>query len=257
MGFGRSGTSLMGGILHQMGFYMGENLYPPRDSNPRGFFECDFINGINERILKPYDYNLSNKINPEPQKLHSPFSPGEGHRWLAYITRETIVDSTDSEVLQDIRKATSIKNFAYKDPRFNYTLDVWMPYLKEDVVFICMFRNPAETVESVVTECATAEYLTNFSITHHLTERLWLNSYSHLLLKVKPGFSSRFVFIHYHQLLSGSIMEKLSNLFMTKIDNQFVEKKLNRTRTKYQVMTETDEVYEHLCNLAQFDQEDC
>jgi hypothetical protein len=253
MGFGRSGTSLMGGILHQAGYFLGEGLYPPRHSNPKGFFECAFINGINERILQPYDYNLRNILSPVPGIFYSPFIPGEGHRWLTYIQKEIRVKSSDSLIHGDISKAVEVKNFAYKDPRFNYTLDVWMPYLKEDTVFICMFRNPADTVASVIRECASAEYLSSFTIDNQLAEQLWINSYNHLLRKVTSTFSKQFIFIHYQQLLSGSILEKLSDKLQAKIDGQFIEKSLNRTQTMYKVCHETRVLYEKLCTLAEYE----
>ena len=66
MGFGRSGTSLMAGILLNSGYYLGDDLYPARESNPTGFFENSFINGINEQILKNYDcISTSNNIRYE------------------------------------------------------------------------------------------------------------------------------------------------------------------------------------------------
>jgi hypothetical protein len=252
LGFGRSGTSLMGGILHQAGYYMGDGLYPPRHSNPKGFFECAFINGINERILRYYDYNLLNDTYPDLGKVYSPFCPGEGHRWLTYIATDIQVKSNDRSIPEDILRAVSIPNFAYKDPRFNYTLDVWLPFFKEDVVFLCMFRDPAETVESVITECATAEYLCDFAITHQLAEELWYNSYTRLLQKFNQISSRKFIFIHYEQLLSGSILDKIADFLCIKINDRFVEKTLYRTKTKYQVSVKTREVYERLCSLADF-----
>ena len=44
LGSGRSGTSMIAGILHKAGYFMGDNLYPPRSANPKGFFENWEIN---------------------------------------------------------------------------------------------------------------------------------------------------------------------------------------------------------------------
>ncbi|NIM13858.1 MAG: sulfotransferase family protein, partial [Candidatus Aminicenantes bacterium] len=49
LGSGRSGTSMIAGILHKAGYFMGDNLYPPRSANPKGFFENWEINEINEK----------------------------------------------------------------------------------------------------------------------------------------------------------------------------------------------------------------
>ena len=52
IGCGRSGTSMLAGILHQNGWSLGEDLYiEPSDSNPKGFFEDRDVNSINEELL--------------------------------------------------------------------------------------------------------------------------------------------------------------------------------------------------------------
>jgi len=38
LGSGRSGTSMVAGTLAKSGYFMGDNLYPARESNPKGFF---------------------------------------------------------------------------------------------------------------------------------------------------------------------------------------------------------------------------
>ncbi len=253
MGFGRSGTSLMGGILHQAGYYMGDNLYPPRDSNPKGFFECGFINGINEKILQPYDFYLQDKSFPDLGKPHSPYCPGKGHRWLSYISKEAHVTSNDESVSQDIKKAINVQNFAYKDPRFNYTLDAWLPYLKKDIVFICMFRDTADTIESIILESARAKYLANFAINYQIAEQLWINSYNHLFRKLNQGeYGRNFFFIHYNQLLSGSVIGSLSNKLEINIDDSFVDPSLNRTRSNYKTSINAQSVFKTLCKLADY-----
>ena len=252
MGFGRSGTSLMGGILHQAGYYMGEGLYPARHSNPKGFFECALINGINERILEPYDYKNQNNDYPNLGKVFSPYNPGTGHRWLSYITEETRIGSHDSLVKQQIKESVSVLNFAYKDPRFNYTLNIWMPFLKKDTVFLCIFRNPSDTIDSVIKECSTAEYLADFAINQKLTEILWQNSYSHLLRIVRQYPARKFVFIHYNQLLEGTVTDMLSSLLRTDINSHFADQSLNRTSSKYIVNRKTQKIYKHLCQLANY-----
>lgn len=236
---------------------MGNNLYPPRHSNPKGFFECETINSINEKILKPYDYYLGNEDFPKWEKSYSPFYPGEGHRWISLIGDGTQIVSDDNTVFESIKNAVGISGFAYKDPRFNYTLDVWMPFLPVDCVFVCMFRNPSETVESVLKECASAEYLADFAIQRELAEELWFNSYQHLLRMVKKFSERSFLFVHYNQLLSGTVTEQLSTVLHTKISNHFAESLLYRTRSRYIVPPKIREVYLELCDLAQIDSSGC
>ena len=51
MGSGRSGTSMIAGMLAKEDYFFGDNLYQARDPNPKGFFEDPEINDINETIL--------------------------------------------------------------------------------------------------------------------------------------------------------------------------------------------------------------
>lgn len=52
-GCGRSGTGLMAGCLKKAEYFMGNNLYGKNDANPKGFFEDESINKINEDLLEP------------------------------------------------------------------------------------------------------------------------------------------------------------------------------------------------------------
>lgn len=252
MGFGRSGTSLMGGILHQAGYYMGEDLYPPRISNPMGFFENATINGINERILEKYDYCSQSTKFAAFEKCWSPYKPGEGHRWLSYIPSGIDITASSNSIESEINKALSHSVFAYKDPRFNYTLSVWEPFLPKDTLFLCLFREPGITIRSILTECETADYLSDFSITQDLAEDLWLNSYHHLLKKRESIDPDRFIFIHYQQLLSGEILLYLSNLLQIELNNKFISNQLNRTQKGIIVSETSKRLYTQLCDLSKF-----
>jgi hypothetical protein len=252
MGFGRSGTSLMGGILHSTGYYMGENLYPPRHSNPMGFFENDFINGINERILEKYDFSLLTADYPKFEKPFSPYKPYYGHRWLTYISPEMTINQDDPILGFKIREAVARPSFAYKDPRFNYTLPVWEKYLDEEVILICMFRQPDITVESVIKECATADYLSQFYIDRELAYKLWYNSYTRLIRNLETVNQKRIIFIHYQQLLNRQALSGLSEILQAPLDYSFVSDELNRTQSAGKVPEEVMKVYLTLCDLAAY-----
>lgn len=250
MGFGRSGTSLMSGILHKAGYFMGRNLYPPRNSNPKGFFENAYINGINERILSAYD-NKPQK-NTSQTIYHTPYNPGYGQRWLSYIPPGTKIRCKEDDILTDIERATKIPNFAYKDPRFNYTLGIWLPYLNSGTIFICMFREPEITIQSVLTECHSAEYLSNFDINHKLAEEIWINSYQFLLINYYYQNPNKFVFIHYKQLLNNEKLDELSEILQQELKTDFININLNRTKSFYKISNETIKTYKYLCNLSGF-----
>ncbi len=238
--------------MHHAGYFLGENLYPPRNTNPKGFFENDVINGINEKIMMPYDSkHLQGKYGLN-EKRHSPFNPGYGHRWLSYIQKDIKVELTDKSLIDEIQLAVTAENFAYKDPRFNYTLEVWMPYLRPSVTFICMFREPDKTMQSVVDECRTADYLSDFQISLEVSEELWCQSYSRLLRTAASNRTDDFIFIHYRQLLSGEVIPGLSDRLEVNLSADFADRQLDRTRTSYVTGTHTNQLYQHLCDLANY-----
>ena len=237
MGFGRSGTSLMGGILHQTGYYMGDNLYPPRDSNPKGFFENNFINGINEQILSQYDLIKGHHYCLN----YSPFKPNYGHRWLSYITPSTNIVLDNFEIICEIKKALSYPNFAYKDPRFNYTFPIWDQISEKKLKYICIYRDPGAVINSVIKECETAE---------KLAFELWNNNYINILNKLNDSLLSRFLFINYNQFYQKKNYEKISNFLGGKISSNFFSKNLNRSKKQKFIPAETKKIYSELNKLS-------
>ena len=126
LGFGRSGTSLMGGLLYHAGYFLGNHLHPARATNPKGFFEDVVINRINELILENFDNSIIRPDYPRYSKPYSPYSPGHGHRWLSLIKPGTLISCNNKEIIKQIIDAIDFKQpLAFKDPRFNYTLPVW------------------------------------------------------------------------------------------------------------------------------------
>lgn len=54
VGTGRSGTSMVAGMMNYLGFYMGVNLVPANRNNPAGHFEDNTFKQLNLSFLKDY-----------------------------------------------------------------------------------------------------------------------------------------------------------------------------------------------------------
>lgn len=236
LGSGRSGTSLAAGLLSKSGYFMGDNLYPPRNSNPKGFFEAPEINGINESLLT---YVL-------PQKIGADEIPGDGQRWLARVDLDVVFPQDDS-VIQRIRHVTQREPYCFKDPRFSYTLPVWRPYLS-NTVFICIFRDPATTVKSILKECRDLEYLHSLTIDREVTQEVWFLIYKHIL--DIHSHKGDWLFVHYEQLLSEKGLNKFEQFTGAKIDRSFPEKVLNRSTPDFITSKKMNEIYRQLCELS-------
>jgi len=250
LGFGRSGTSLMGGILYHSGYFMGDDLYPPRESNPKGFFENEVINVINEKILSEYDYIKIRKTTDPILYKSSPFNPVYGQRWLSYIEPGTDITCFDDSIGSEIQKALNVPGFAYKDPRFNYTLPIWNRFLAGDIVKICMFRHPSATVESVIKDCKTADYLADFYIDREIIYKLWYNSYQRVLTNLSGYTDEKIIFVNYGQLLSKEILPELSEKLEVDLESDFILPELNRSLSTSIAPHNITELYETLCRLS-------
>lgn len=157
-GSGRSGTSLVAGILAKDGYYIGTDYIRPTDSNPKGFFEGQEINDVNEKILEKIVATRSSFTTrflrrvpflEEIVKNDRPIK-GKGQLWLARVPLDAHVKS-NSSINDQIRHQTARVPFCFKDPRFCYTLPVWRPFLdNHTTVFVCVFRDPGDTIKSIL-----------------------------------------------------------------------------------------------------------
>lgn len=239
---------MVGGMLHEAGYFMGEDLYPARDSNPKGFFENDFINGINERILKSYDLKkgLIQRLFSRRTNIQS---LGKGQHWLSAIPVDINIDTDDEEIINDIKLACKEKTFAYKDPRFSYTLPIWERYLPLDTVYIVVYREPSVAVSSIVKECVDIEYLKNIDISRDDAYQSWYLNYSHVLKNYKNK-AEKYFFVHYDQILSGEKIEAMSDFLSSAVASDFVDTSLRRSKSLSDIPVDVSELYDQLNKLT-------
>lgn len=242
IGSGRSGTSMLGGVLHEAGYYMGESLYPPNISNLKGFFESSITNSINEKILSNY-------------QTDERFNRDRFQRWLIIIKKNVAVKCEEEEVLNQIREETSKSlPFCYKDPRFSYTLPVWEPFLPEDKKFLCIFRKPQNTMQSIIKECANSDYLDDFYINEEYAYSVWEHIY-HRILNYDYKIQKNIIYIHYDQILKGEAVNLLSDLLEVDLNKSFPDIKLNRTNINLEDIPEKCiDIYNELCQRANFEE---
>ena len=185
---------MVAGTLARCGYFMGERLYEPRESNPKGFFESPDINGINESILAAV-------LPSRPPVIGRWFfrdRPVRRQRWLARVPLGTCMPSPVS-IDSRIARLVAREPYCFKDPRFCYTLSVWRPFLK-NVVFVCVFRDPATTAASIMKECVEAPYLLDLSMTSSIAIEVWTLMYQHIL-RVHRN-EGEWVFVHFDQMLN-------------------------------------------------------
>jgi hypothetical protein len=245
LGSGRSGTSMVAGTLSDAGYFMGDELTPPRQSNPKGFFEDHHINSINEDLLDPV-------VPTRPVfwgKERYRYRPLWWQRWLACLSVRTQI-ACSPEIAARIQSVTRREPYCFKDPRFCYTLNVWRPYLK-NVRFVCVFRSPAVTAVSILKECRDAPYLHSLDMTFRQAIRVWTQMYRHVLEIHR--FEGDWLFLHYNQLLIEEGLRRLETFLEARVDRTFPELSLRRSFSDEYVPRRTWGVYLQLCELAGYD----
>ena len=245
MGSGRSGTSMMAGVLAGAGYYMGARPMPAdfRSANPKGLFEDFEVSEINEELLDPLFPTPARTRWAQRRQARKTLGPGE--RWAATLPRDAVV-SPSSELDARIAALVATQPFCFKDPRFCYTLPAWRPHV-EDAVLVCVFREPARTANSLVTEWQSADWRT-YEMTFERGLAHWREAYRRVLdLRAMGG---EWLFLHYDQILDGSGVGRLEATLGVSVDHEFPETSLNRSPVCGEVRDTETSIYERLCELA-------
>ena len=242
LGSGRSGTSMIAGSLARAGYYMGDNLHPANPGNPKGFFEDEEINGINEALL-------AQVLRARPKLLGDWFfrsRPVQGQRWLSRLPLGTNIPCPH-DIAERIQRVTRRQPYCFKDPRFSYTLPAWRPWLG-NTVFVCVFRDPESTAQSILKECNDAHYVDSLSINFNQALQVWSLMYRHILdIHRHEG---AWLFLHYDQVLGGDGLSRLETFVDAPVDRSFPEVSLRRSFFRHPVPGKTLPVYQQLCQLA-------
>jgi hypothetical protein len=238
LGCGRSGTSLVAGMMRNSGLFMGENSYSLRYSNPKGFFEDREINNLNEELLRPY---LPSRCSHNGISYGSDM-PSKGQRWLARIPSDIKIIAGPEEI-EKIRNITRNSPFCFKDPRFCYTLECWKSEA-ETAKFIFVFRNPGDVVESILSEIKRMPYFNGFSISLEQAFETWrlINQY----VLTNHATKGEWLFLNYDDLFKLSTLIRIENFVEMDIDRNFADISLNRSRSEYNLDALTVGVYNQL-----------
>jgi hypothetical protein len=245
LGSGRSGTSMTAGVLAGAGYFMGHKPTTGRINNPYGNFEDQEINRLNERFLE--------QVIPGPEIVNGmlchPDRPRENQRWLARLPVNTVIPPI-AELIPTIQELTSHQPYCFKDPRFSYTLPVWRPYLI-DPIFLCIFREPHKTVQSIIKQLHEAPHLRGLIMDAETVLEAWCLMYRHILeVHRRHG---QWIFLHYDQIISAEGIKRLTQITGTRLADTFPKPELRKVYLKTSVTYAALEIYGSLCDVAEFD----
>ena len=178
-GVGRSGTSLVTGILGQLGFHIPQPEIKADETNPRGFGEPEWVVGFHARLMRrvrvtvfdsrPRAWDITARVAHEPE-VHD-----ELKNWLG----------------AELGAAGAL---VVKDPRIGWFLPLWMGCAAELEVppaNLTMLRHPAEILASARAWYGTWQ-------TDASRAASWLNV---MLETERATRGTRRVFVRYEDLL--------------------------------------------------------
>lgn len=244
MGCGRSGTSLVGGLVASAGYFSGHDLWPARDANPVGFYEDATVNRINEDLLAPLVPDRIPRLGRYVQR----WRPVYEHRWLVSDPVRGVPEASP-ELAQEIRHLTEHPDpWCYKDPRFSYTLPAWRPFVA-DAAFVCVFRQPGATAQSIVREVASEPIYSYLRIDEDRALTIWLHNYRSVLDRQRT--SGDWLFVHYDDILDGDGVERLGQHLGTSISRDLIDRSLRRSQPAGGLPKAAEDCYRELCELAE------
>lgn len=116
LGMHRSGTSMIAGVLHCLGIFMGGRLLGRSEYNPFGHFEDIRFIELNDRILA-----------------------AAGGDWLHVPAADEILMQADAfqAEIQRLLATDRAGSWGWKDPRTCLTLDLFFPYIENPNFIVC------------------------------------------------------------------------------------------------------------------------
>jgi hypothetical protein len=136
VGVGRSGTSLLTGVLGQLGFHVPQPEVEADDTNPRGFSEPRWAVDFHSRLLRARRVTVNDS---RPKAFESTATAADDPAALAELRAwlKGQLDAADSVVV--------------KDPRTGWFLPLWTRSSGElgvEARYVTMLRHPAEILAS-------------------------------------------------------------------------------------------------------------
>jgi len=222
-GSGRSGTSLLAGLFGNAGYFMGDDLYPPRQSNPKGFFESHDVNGLNEAIIRRA---LTERRAPaQHRELARQY--GEGHLWLLNAPLRFRPRAGRDE-RESIRRLVSREPFCFKDPRFAFTLADWLEEAPGCKV-LCAFREPGIVLNSIIDEWRREPYLATLRLSVRDIVDGWCRIYLRMLAAWREG--APVWFVEYRSIFNGHTLDAIADTADAPLNRHFPTPKLARSES--------------------------
>jgi hypothetical protein len=138
-GSGRSGTSTVAGTLKRLGLHIPQPEIPPDETNPRGFYESQWVVDFHKRLL-----------NSVPARTNDA-RPRAAEQIRAISTTDEVRDELREWLGGQVDELGPAGQILVKDPRAFWVHELWSGVAEDlglDLSYLTMLRHPAEVVQS-------------------------------------------------------------------------------------------------------------
>lgn len=235
LGAGRSGTSLVAGLLVDAGLDPGDGLVPAGPANPTGYYERLAVNRLNDELIAP---RLGESLVEVPGRL----------TWLAALPR-VIDEEVGASTSRRMRALVPAGPFCLKDPRFVYTLPAWRNVLPADTRFVCVFRDPSRVAESVRRDAERdPAYYAGYSASANEVWRAWFCMMEHVL--ERHALRGRWHFVDADDLLATGDTSGLARVLGRPVPASRIDPRLARSTPRSRAPRAVLELYATLRRRA-------
>jgi hypothetical protein len=222
LGSGRSGTSAVSSLFRkEPGIFFGYDIMGAGEGNPTGYYECEVVNALNNILLRQMigvtllDV-LPAWIAPWFEERFPWTHRDTRSLWLARPKRK-LTWRLSYDIAHLINRMSRRQPFCFKDPRFGFTLPLWRPYLPESVRFLVVFRDPAETVASIMRHAAAHYGDRPLPVTEDWAIDHWKLMYESILSQ-RRNEEARWMIVDFADVLSGEAVPALQVFADAKLD---------------------------------------
>jgi hypothetical protein len=243
VGAGRSGTSLTGLLLARAGYHVYGNTHPPDEGNPLGYFEDVDVNAANDAILAPFYCSAWRRFSRMLKR--KPYVKSTGAWLLDLAPRELESISLRPEHVDKFRKLFARTPFAYKDPRFSFTLGALAALIPKNTFHLCVFRDPLQVVESSRKHALRS----GVDVDDKYCFAVWEAHYR-CLFEHRRKLGGQWLFISYQQLIDGVAVLRMEEFLKIRLDRTLVKPELNRAKAYGMLPDSVAQLYEQLLELS-------
>lgn len=262
LGSGRSGTSLLASLFRNVpDIFYGYDVLAPTIANPRGYYEDEVVNAVNNILLRQITGTMlldlvPEKLLPWVARRFSWMHRDTRSLWIAR-PRRPLRWRLGYDIAHLIGRICSHQPFCLKDPRFCFTLSLWMPYLPEGVRFLAVVRHPAATVQSMVRD-ASELYERPLALTRDWAFEHWQLAQEKILaMRTTARNPDDWLIVGFDELVSGAAVPVIEAFAECKVDSGKIDANIIRSGSagELPVPEACASLYETMLTLAAQDRQ--